>query len=98
MQEINDSLTSAKLMRDNYTNGTDIFKNQKHKFELASQKFDIGAMSRLDYLKHEKEMLQVEEEEISSKIDYVVSTINLYKAVGGIDYLSQPVDTEKEDV
>ena len=98
MQEINDSLTSAKLMRDNYTNGADIFKNQKHKFELASQKFDIGAMSRLDYLKHEKEMLQVEEEEISSKIDYVVSTINLYKAVGGIDYLSQPVDTEKEDV
>ena len=67
MQEINDSLTSAKLMRDNYTNGTDIFKNQKHKFELASQKFDIGAMSRLDYLKHEKEMLKVEEEEISSK-------------------------------
>ncbi len=98
MQEINDSLTSAKLMRDNYTNGTDIFKNQKHKFELASQKFDIGAMSRLDYLKHEKEMLQVEEEEISSKIDYVVSTINLYKAVGGVDYLNQPAGTEKEAV
>ena len=98
MQEINDSLTSAKLMRDNYTNGTDIFKNQKHKFELATQKFDIGAMSRLDYLKHEKEMLKVEEEEISSKIDYIVSTINLYKAVGGVDYLSQPVNTEKEAV
>ena len=98
MQEINDSLTSAKLMRDNYTNGTDIFKNQKHKFELASQKFDIGAMSRLDYLKHEKEMLKVEEEEISSKIDYIVSTINLYKAVGGVDYISQPVNTEKEAV
>ena len=98
MQEINDSLSSAKLMRDNYINGIEIFKNQKHKFELAAQKFDIGAMSRLEYLKHEKEMLEVEKEEISSKIDYVVSTINLYKAVGGIDYLSQPSDTVKEDV
>ena len=98
IQEINDSLTSAKLLRDNYTNGTDIFKNQKHKFELASQKFDIGAMSRLEYLKHEKEMLQVEEEEISSKIDYVISTINLYKAVGGVDYLNLPANSQKEDV
>ncbi len=99
MQEINDSLSSAKLMRDSYTNGTDIFNNQKHKFDLATKQFDIGAMSRLDYLKHEKEMLQVEEEEISSKIDYVVSTINLYKAVGGIDYLNQPSqEIEEENV
>ena len=55
-------------------------------------------MSRLEYLKHEKEMLQVEEEEISSKIDYVISTINLYKAVGGVDYLNLPANSQKEDV
>ncbi len=98
MQEINDSLTSAKLMKENYTNGTEIYNNQKHKFELAAQKFDIGAMSRLEYLKHEKELLQVEEEEISSKIDYIVATINLYKAVGGVDYLKGAAGIVKEDV
>ena len=98
IQEINDSLTSAKLMKENYTNGTEIYNNQKHKFELAAQKFDIGAMSRLEYLKHEKELLQVEEEEISSKIDYIVATINLYKAVGGVDYLKGAAGIVKEDV
>ena len=85
-------------MKENYTNGTEIYNNQKHKFELAAQKFDIGAMSRLEYLKHEKELLQVEEEEISSKIDYIVATINLYKAVGGVDYLKGAAGLVKEDV
>lgn len=88
MQEINDALTSAKLMHENYLNGKDIFNNEQHKFDLATKKFDIGAMSELDYLNNERIMLQVEEAEISSKIDYVVSTINLYKAVGGVDYIT----------
>ncbi len=45
----------------------------------------IGAASDLDVLYAKENYLFVKKEEVTNKINSILSTIGLYKAVGGID-------------
>ena len=86
IQELNDSLNTAKTSRENYSKSLDRLNLEKEKFSLSEKKLDIGAKSQLDHLKEEENLILSERAEISNRINYLISTINLYKAVGGVDY------------
>lgn len=83
MQEINDSLVSAKTANKNYQNSTERLKLENEKFDLMDKKLNIGAASKLDRLKYQQIILMTEQEDISNKINCLLSAIELYKAVGG---------------
>lgn len=86
IQELNDSLNTAKTSRENYSKSLNRLNLEKEKFLLSEKKLDIGAKSQLDHLKEEENLILSERAEISNRINYLISTINLYKAVGGVDY------------
>ena len=86
IQELNDSLNTAKTSKGNYDKSLDRLNLEKEKFSLSEKKLNIGAKSQLDHLKEEENLILSERAEISNKINYLISTINLYKAVGGADY------------
>ena len=96
IQEINDSLTTAKLSKKNYAKSLERTEIEKEKFKLSEKKLNIGAKSNLEHLKAEEAVLLSERDEISNKINYLISTINLYKAVGGVDY--NKIKAENEDI
>ena len=56
------------------------------KFDLAEKKREIGASENIEYLKAQERLLECENLKISGRINYLIATINLYKAVGGKDY------------
>ena len=87
LQELNDNLTAAKIARENYKKSVERYLMEKEKYELSVKKLNIGAKSNLDNLKAKEEVLLSEKAEISNKINYLISSINLYKAVGGKDYM-----------
>lgn len=86
IQELNDSLTTAKISKKNYDKAVERIDIEKEKFALSEKSLNIGSKSYLEHLKAEENVLLSERSEISNKINYLISTINLYKAVGGTDY------------
>ena len=54
-------------------------------FELVHDKREIGAASDLDVLYAKTAYLIVQKEEVSNKINTLLSTIGLYRASGGVD-------------
>ena len=69
----------------NYDESTERLKVQNQIYNLAVSKKNIGAASDIDILYSKEAQLLIEKEQISNKINYLISTISLYKAVGGID-------------
>lgn len=86
IQELNDSLTTAKISKKNYYKAVERISIEKEKFALSEKSLNIGSKSYLEHLKAEENVILSERAEISNKINYLISTINLYKAVGGTDY------------
>ena len=86
IQELNDSLTTAKISKKNYDKAVERISIEKEKFALSEKSLNIGSKSYLEHLKAEENVILSERAEISNKINYLISTINLYKAVGGTDY------------
>ena len=54
-------------------------------FNLAKDKNQIGASCDLDVLYAKEAYLMTEKEEVSNKINSLISLIELYKAAGGVD-------------
>ena len=86
IQEVNDSLFSAKILKRKVDRDIEKMCIEKLKYALASEKNTIGALSDFDKIKAEQSLLLTEKEEIISKINYIISTISVYKSVGGKDY------------
>lgn len=86
IQEVNDALSGSKTYQKNYLKSHERNALENEKFELLNKKFEIGSASKLDNLKAREITLLTNKSEISNKINYIVSTINIYKAVGGKDY------------
>ena len=96
IQELNDSLNTAKTSKNNYGKSLDRLNLEKEKYSLSEKKLNIGAKSQLDHLKEEENLILSERAEISNKINCLISTINLYKAVGGVDYNNLPAENEEQ--
>lgn len=86
IQELNDSLSAAKLSKNNYLKSSERLDLEKQKYLLNKKKLLIGAKSQLDFLKDEEAVILSERNVIFYKTNYLISTINIYKATGGVDY------------
>lgn len=86
IQEINNSMSTANKSSENYKESLKKYNLEKEKFTLSQRKFDIGAKSKMDNMRAKELLLLSENEEVSGKTDYLISTVNIYKAVGGKDF------------
>ena len=84
-QEVNDSLSIAHAAEKTYSEDVDRLKYQNEMFELLNKKSKIGAASNLEVLYGTQAKLLTEKEAVSGKINLLISSINIYKAVGGQD-------------
>ena len=85
IKELNSALLEYKTAFDNYTESTNRLKTQNTIYNLAKDKNQIGASSTLDTLYAKEAYLIISKDEVSNKINTIISTISLYKAAGGID-------------
>ena len=86
IQEVNDSLSAAKTREKNYNESVKRYNLENEKYTLADKKFNIGAKSNLDLMKDNERLLVADKDKVSSQINYLLSTIDIYKAVGGKDF------------
>ena len=86
IQELNNSLCRIKSTRKNYDESSKRYNLEENKFALTKTKYEIGALSKLEEMKEERNLYLRENEHISEKANYLVMTIELYKALGGQDY------------
>lgn len=89
MQEINDALYSAKTSEKNYIISKNRSNIEKEDLRLIKRKEEIGTANIIDTLIKEEEFYLIYQNEVSSKINNIISTINLYKASGGIDVFDE---------
>ncbi len=84
-QELNDALVSAETAKKNYDDIEKRCEFEKNLLSLLEQKREIGAAADLDVLYGQERDLLIQKEDVISKINLVISSINVYKAVGGED-------------
>ena len=98
IKEINTGLADYKIASKNYEQSTERLEMQNQIYKLMEDKKDIGAASEMDILYSKEAHLLIEKEQVSNKINYLISTISLYKAVGGVDLYSINTPVVKEDI
>ena len=87
LQEVNDALVSAKTARANLQSSKERYSLEKEKYRLADKKYEIGSASTLELIKAKEALIISEKSNISNTIDSIISAINIYKSVGGVDYM-----------
>ena len=96
IKEINSGILEYKIAKKNYNESLNRFNTQTKIYNLAKDKNKIGASGNIDVMYAKEAYLLIEKEEVSNKINMLISTISLYKATGGMD-LSK-IDIEKNDM
>ncbi len=84
-QDVNDALFSAKTAKRNYELSDSRFKIQNKDTSLIIRKEEIGTANIIDTLVKQEELMMAEKLAVSSRINEIISTINLYKAAGGVE-------------
>lgn len=85
IKEMNTGLAEYKEASENYNESLNRLKLQNQTYTLAKDKQEIGSASDLDVLYAKEAYLMVKKDEVSGKINSIISTIGLYKAAGGVD-------------
>ena len=85
IKEMNSGLAEYKDAAENYKESANRLQLQNQTYSLMQDQFEIGAASDLDVLYAKEAYLMVKKDEVSNKINSVISTIGLYKAAGGAD-------------
>ena len=85
VKEVNSGLFEYKTALENYNESLTRLNTQTKIYDLAKDKNAIGASGDIDVLYAKEAYLMVEKEEVSNKINAIISSIGLYKATGGID-------------
>ncbi len=88
LQEVNDSAAQLKTDLKNYDESVERYNLEHRRYVLMDHKNKIGAASDLDLLYNKQTELMTKREEVSNKINCLISTISLYKATGGQDLYS----------
>ena len=88
LQEVNDSTAQLKTDLKNYDESVERYNLEHRRYVLMDHKNKIGAASDLDLLYNKQTELMTKREEVSNKINCLISTISLYKATGGQDLFS----------
>ena len=85
IKDINSGLVEYKEADKNYDQSVKRLAIQNKTYSLMKNKHEIGAANDLDVLYSKEAYLIVKKEEVSNKINCLLSTIGLYKAAGGVD-------------
>ena len=85
IKDMNSGLVEYKEALQNYNESVDRLSMQNKTYSLMKDKHFIGAASDLDILYAKEAYLMVRKDEVSNKINSLISTIGLYKASGGVD-------------
>ena len=83
IKEVNVSLHEYKTAKKNYDESLSRFKLQDKTYSLMRDKKEIGSASDLDVLYNREALLITKKDEVSNKVNCLISTITLYKAAGG---------------
>lgn len=84
-QELNDALGGAVTAEKNYNDSVDRVKYEDNLYLLLDRKAKIGAASELEVLYGKEKQLMTQKDEVINKINFMITSINIYKAIGGID-------------
>ncbi len=87
IEEVNNSLVLLKNENKNYRLSSNILEihNEKTKLELANKEF--GLANEIDYILYQSAQILAQEKYVSDKINYIISMVNLYKTIGGVDFI-----------
>ena len=86
IQEVNDALVMSKKEKKNFKISSEIFNIQSQKLRLKEINKTLGLANELDYILYQQAKILAQQKLVDDKINYVISTINLYKSVGGVDF------------
>lgn len=85
VKEVNNGLIEYKTAKNNFEETEKRIDLENKIFSLVNDKAKIGAASELDVLTAKEAQIMTQKEEVSNKIDSILATISLYKAVGGVN-------------
>ncbi len=88
IKEINTGLIAYNEASENFNESVERLTLQNQTFSLMNDRHSIGAASDLDVLYAKEAYLMISKEEVSNKVNTLISTIGLYKALGGVDLYS----------
>lgn len=90
IQETNDALYTLKSINGKYSIANDRYALSKTETKLMQKKESLGIADKLNTLYQKEIELVSEQQVVSLKVNEIISMINLYQALGGINFL----DTE----
>lgn len=82
IQEVNDSLVSLKQDDEKYKTNLKVYKLEQKDFDYSTIKYEEGLISYLDLLQRKENLLSLNKQVVSNKVDCDIDYIGLYKAVG----------------
>ncbi len=83
IKEVNNAVCEVKTAKKNYLEANERYDIQNRIFSLVKDKKEIGASSGLDVLYAKQGSLFSRKESVSNTVNYLISTITLYKSTGG---------------
>lgn len=85
VKEVNSGLAEYKTTLKNYEEAKKRLEFENKIYTLAQNKRQIGSASDLDVLFAKEMFLMTEKEEVSDKINTLISALGLYKVTGGVN-------------
>ena len=86
IQEANDALYSLKTSANIKSISLNRLKTDEKQFRYTQMREEAGTADNLDLLFYREKLLISQKQAVSSEINKVISAINLYQALGGIDF------------
>ena len=88
IQETNDALYTLKSVNGKYSIANDRYALSKTESKLMQKKEQLGIADRLNTLYQKEIELVSEQQVVSLKMNEIIAMINLYQALGGINFFN----------
>ena len=88
IQETNDALYTLKSTAKRHSIVEERLNLSEQDMTLEEQKIQVGVSDLLDVLYKKEVELIIQKQEVSLKINEIIAMINLYQALGGVDFFS----------
>ena len=82
IQEVNDALVALKQDDKKYKTNLKVYKLEQKDFDYSTVKYDEGMISYLDLLQKRENLLSLNKQVVSDKLNCNIDYIGLYKATG----------------
>ena len=89
IQETNDALYSVKTAENIKTVANDRLNTDIKELDYTKIKEEAGTADNLDLILQEEKLLISKKQVVSSEINKIISTVNLYQALGGVDFTDE---------